>query len=135
MNSKPSGMLIVGDLLLRIFVLFGLVGAPLFVTEWLGWWSAEGWVRTGLFVWLFTFGMGLFLIGVCVAIGALIIPLVLLDLWLSLSLACLGLRSAMEHFRGSCSGVGDLLIALGKPLKSADISFPLDDHQSRKSID
>lgn len=135
MNRKRSAVLIVGDLLLRALVLFGLIGLPLFLTEWLGWWSAEGWVRTTLTIWFFVFGMGLFLITGCVSAGALIISLVLVDLWFSLSLACLGLRSAMEHFRGLCSTVGDLLIALGKPLKSVDISFPLDDYESRKSVD
>lgn len=133
MKRRASATLLVRDLLLRAFLLFGLIGLPLVFTEWLGWWSAEGWIRTGLFVWLFIFGIGLFLITVCVAIGALAILFLLVDLWVSLLLASLGLRPAMQHFRDTCSRVGDLLIALGQPLKSLDLSFPVDDYRSPDS--
>lgn len=126
MSRKAGAVLVVGDLLLRGFLVLGLIGLPLFFTEWLDWWSANGWLRTLLFAWLFIFGMGLFLVAVCVAIALVLVPFLLVDLWVSLLLACLGLRSAMQHFHHTCSLVGDLLIALGRPLKSFELSFPLD---------
>jgi hypothetical protein len=135
MNSRPKATLLAGDLFLRALLLFGLVGLPLFLTEWLGWWSAEGWIPTGLLVWLVSFAMGFFLVAVYAAIGALLIACLLVDLWLSLLLGCLGLRPAMQHFRDTCSRVGDLLIALGQPLKSVDLSFPLDDYKPREGLD
>lgn len=132
MNSGPSAILRFGDFSLRVFILLGLIGLPLLLAEWLGWWSAEGWIRTGLSIWLFIFGIGLFLVAACVAVGTLLIVLLVVNLWFSLLLGCLGFRPAMQNFHDTCSKAGNLLIALGQPLKSLKLSFPLDDHEPRE---
>lgn len=133
MESKPSPLLILGDVLLRAFLLFGLIGIPLFFTEYFGWWNAEGWVATVLFVWLFIYGIGLFLLAFMMMIAAIIIPAVIVDLWFSLSLACLGSRSAMKHYRETCSRVRVILVGIIEPIKN--ISFPIENYDDQGNDD
>jgi hypothetical protein len=128
-SNKPSVVLVVVDLLLRCFLLFGLLGLPLFIADWLDWWEPESWMRTALVVWLFIFGMGLLVIAMVVFVAAILIPMIIIDFWVSLVLGCLGVRPAMTHLRESCSNVGNLIIAIGNSIKSWEISFPLDDRK------
>jgi hypothetical protein len=123
--KKPSVALVSIDLLFRCFLLYGLIGLPLFIADWIDWWTPDSLMRTALVVWLFIFGMFLLLIAMVVFVVAIIIPLILIDFWFSLVLGCLGVRSAMAHFRESRTNVGNLIIAAGNALKTWDISFPI----------
>ena len=124
--DRPRVALAVGAFLLRGFVLFGLNGLPLLVANWFQWRSPPVWMRNVLVVWGFTFGMGLLVIAMTFGVAILLVPLVLADLWVAVTLACFGVRPAMTHFHELCSTLGQLLIGIGNKLQSLEVSFPLD---------
>lgn len=128
-SNSPSVGLVLVDLLLRCFLLFGLLGLPLFIAEWRGWWMPPTWLQIPLAIWLFLFGMLFIVVGFAIVIGVGITAFFILDSWFSLILGCLGVHTAIAHHRETCSTVGDLIVSLGNSLKSFEISFPLDDRR------
>lgn len=115
------------DLFLRAFVLFLVAGPVIFVTSWwLEWWSAP-WINTFLFVWLFMFGAGVFIVAQFALFGSLLLLLSLFWVPCLLVMACFCIPGAMAGFRRACADIGDLIVRLGEALKSANLSFPLEE--------
>lgn len=129
--NRSRALIVIADLLLRGFVLFGFLGLPVAANSLLGFWTPPSWmanpIATLLAVWLFTYGMGFLVIAAVCVMTAVVCAFVLADMFCSLLIGTLGFRPAITHFHETCETVGNLFTSVGSSLKSLDVSFPLDD--------
>lgn len=110
-------------LLARGFLLYSLLGLPLVIAAQLDWWTPESWMRIPLGIWFIFFGVFVLMAVLIAAAIVFALCYILIDFWFSLVLGCLGVNSALTHFRKVCVGLGDFIILTGTSIKTWDISF------------
>lgn len=121
-HTNTIGLILLG-LFVRVFLLFGLVGLPVAIGELLDWWSVAPPYSGMMGIWLLMFGMGLVLMATISLYTLFGLVVLVVGIYVSLILACFGLRPAAKYFYEQCAALGEVFIALGRSMTSMESSF------------